>query len=154
MSQPNTNWNRWIIASICKHFRTQCTGHIVALPGEDVERYASVNHFDLRIGGPEFREVSANEWWIDVEVNILVQTVVDVADIYKSQRFAGTVAAAMWDGITVYKYGDTSGVDDQSQLGCLTLQGSTDIFDYGQLAPATKMRQQTVSAKYRMTIHS
>jgi hypothetical protein len=146
------DWPRWIYASLCKHFDTHRGEIPLTIEGQEIIDTAAQDRFELRVDGPTGNESSRNYWYLAVEVNLLVTSVLDDTNLHKIYASVG-IAAAAFDGmIPVYKYGKNQD-DDDSLLGCLQLQQNGSrrpvyIEHYGQPDPATKALQSSVGASY------
>ena len=159
----NSNWSRWITASVNDHFASQ--SGIVKLEdwssgdsdlplivrGQQFETDTDrMDLVELRLDGPDFAEVSINHYHAYIEVNTLIQSVISETDIYKMARSIGIVQACFTD-IPLYKYGD-----DDSLFGCLTLIANPtgtkgnrlEVSQFGQIDPRLKLEQTTIEGHY------
>lgn len=154
MSTLNQNWNRWIFASISKHFDDRRQGLKLFIEGQSRDTSKVKDFIELRVDGPQFTEVSAGYWIIRVEVNILIQSTMDDTNYHRLHSDVGIVAAAMSD-IVVFRYGNGPD-DDQSVMGCLKVRQDLgdrqhiDVFQLGQIAPDIRLEQATVEGHYEM----
>lgn len=155
----NSNWARWIFASISKHFDDGKGSYDMYIEGQHRNTRVLKDFFELRIDGPNICEVSKNYYEIIMEVNCLVSSHMDDTDYHRIHRTTGYVAALYTD-IPVYKYG-TGPDDDQSFLGCLVL--INDIFgrkgnrlvisNFGIVEPGSDLLQSTIEGHYRMCLN-
>jgi len=156
MSTINANWDRWIFASIAKHFEISISGAYVYVEGEPRETTANAPWVEVRIDGPDWTELSSGYFTGRIEVNILC-AVVESSDTHAIRRVAGEVQSAFAAGIAVYKYGDGAG-DDDSLLGCLQLmtdhRGKLGVKAryFGRIETTTPMQQASVEAHYTFEI--
>lgn len=150
------NIERWIFASICKHFDARKETLPLFIEGMHRDRIINQDQLELRIDGPYIVEESHNLFYYDYEINILVSSVINDTDLHQIYRDVGIVTSAFVD-IEVYKYG-TGVDDDQSLLGCLRLKQSSgnrekiQVSNFGQIEPDVKLLQATVEGHYRLTL--
>jgi hypothetical protein len=150
------NWSRWIFASMVKHFDSlkqdwplHCEGHHL---GDNDE---NAKHLEFRMDGPRYTQLSANEYRIKVEINILASAVMNDSDLYLLLEGLGIAAEAFHNAIPVYKYGDGLG-DDGTLLGCMQLLTDTlgkqgvKTYNFGQIHQTQKIQQGTVEGHYVM----
>src|SRR5438067_2527026 len=117
----NPNWDRWIFASVTKHFNDAAAVATIPMYVEGDSRITAekLDYYEFRMNGPIVKGLSGNEWRLDLELNILVVSK-DLTDFHKCRKMTGIMAAAFITGIPLFKYGSNIG-DDQSQFGCLIL---------------------------------
>lgn len=151
------NIERWIAASINKHFDDRKETYPLFIEGMHRDKITEQNQFELRIDGPYIIEECHNLFFYDYEINILVSSLINDTDLYQLHRMLGIVTAAFTD-IEVYRFGN--GVEDnQSLLGCLQLKQSSGIREkvqvsiFGQIEPDVKLQQATVEGHYRLTLN-
>lgn len=151
----NKNWPRWIFASVSKHFDAEKQGLHMFVEGEHRDTRDKLDFLEFRLDGPYITEVSKGYFRLYIEVNILVQSTKNQTNIHRIHENVGIAAAAFWNGIKVFKYGN--GVDDdQSYLGCLQLvtdargKERIQISHFGQIEPKTRVLQATVEGHYEM----
>lgn len=148
------NWARWILAGVSDHFDA------VSLPlfveGQERNTKDQKSTMELRLDGPWYNEVSKNYWKIRVEINILIQTAMRVADFHLHHTNMGLVGAAFTD-ISIFRCGDGP-ADDDSFLGCLKLiqderkRERVVTSNFGQIETHVKIQQATVEGHYDMTL--
>jgi hypothetical protein len=153
----NEHWNRWILASVGKHFDTE-TGdlHLYMSEGQHRRTEEEEDFIELRLDGPHFAEVSKGAWNVDLAVNILVSTVMDDVNWQGHVTNVGVVQSA-FTTIEVYKFGTITGVDDQTLLGCLKVVNDAGreplvTRNFGQLGPAVKVQQSTVEGHFELDL--
>lgn len=155
MSNMNTNWPRWIFASITQHFADAITNYDVFVEGMDRKTNTLKDIAEIRVDGPRINEQSKDDWRIYVEINILIQSVMNDSDLHRLYRIIGDVNVAFQTCILVYKYG-TGDDDDQSKLGCFNLVSDEDnreqiiTSNFGQIDKSVRLQQATVEAHYEM----
>jgi hypothetical protein len=148
----NSNWARWITASLTKHFVDRLNPLKVMLAGEERdEANPSQDFVELRIDGPDITEMSRNYYFFNIAINLLIQSKRTPNDLYKIHRDSGLGMAAFENNLSIYKYGDGPD-DDQSSLGCMILQSGVLVQQLGQIAPNANILQAMVSGDYQMTL--
>ena len=152
----NRNWSRWIKASTAKHFYDRRYGLHFYVEGEDRRTTEHRTYLEFRLDGPYSRELSHNFWQLDIEINILVVTIMDKTDLYEHEKNVGIVCEAFTSGIPVWKYGDGPDDDPVSQLGCLMLHSDRKekivVSNFGLIKDDSKMMQSTVEAHYKLQL--
>lgn len=158
MSSPNANWDRWIFASISKHFvDTLAATAEVFIEGQKRGTRKMEQWFEVRVDGPNYTEITKGEFKIYVEINILCACIVKDTSIHNIRTLAGKAASEMDTSIFVYKYG-TGVEDDDSLLGCLTIVSDSrgkeriQTSHFGQIGPNTELIQATVEGHYKMEL--
>lgn len=146
------NWGRWITASMLKYLDdNKPSGAFVYYEGQPRKTNGYDAWYEVRIDGPTARELSKDYWRLEIEVNILCSCGVD-RDLYHIDRMLGEMGALLSDAPGLFKLGDGPD-DDQSQLGCLTLNmrdSNEGIIPhkFGQIEPKTPLIQATIEAHY------
>jgi hypothetical protein len=157
IDSPNPNWARWIFASVAKHF-DESKGDIgLFIEGETRDSANQINEgAELRMNGPFINNPSGGYWVLDVDLNVLINTLIDEGDSHKSWRMAGVFINAFKFNIPVYRYGDQPD-DDGTFLGCLQLRQDRGddlvITNLGEISPDIRMNQMTISAIYKLEIN-
>lgn len=152
----NSNWPRWIFASITQHFGT-VTGYKTFVEGEPRETWEEKDFIEIRVDGPYFVKLDSITWEAMIETNILVQSAIDFKNLHRIHTMVGVVASAFDPAPQIFKYGSNVG-DDQSLLGCLELlQNKQDrqilaISHFGQLAPDKLLQQATVEGHFKILL--
>lgn len=151
------NLARWIFQSLASHFKSVADG--ISLPyfvegiDERSEDTMRVSHVELRVTGPESKEVSNGFYDLKVGVNFLFTKNMDEAsaDAFDLIQWTGVFANEMLEPIPVYKKG-TGVEDDGTLLGCIQVhKGKNEavrIWHFGQLDTNTRVRQSEVDAVY------
>lgn len=151
----NPNWERWIFASISKHFDDRRQGVMLLIEGQKQNTPSPQDIFELRVDGPDFTEQSRDEWYISIEVGVLVSATNDNKDYHRIHKLCGIITQAFTD-IPVYRFGDGPD-DDGSLLGCLVLQqdgsrNAIQVTPFGKRDVATPIMQSSVEGKFAMTL--
>lgn len=154
----NIKWPRWTTASIVKHFTDNISGVDVFVEGEERPTNPT-NLVELRIDGPEIRELHQNYFRLYVEINILVQVTIDDTNLYSQEDVIGEVCNAFSNIITVYKKGLDS-EDDGSFVGCYNLitrgrnADGVKVFRFGQIEQDIRILQSTIEGHYEMYLNT
>jgi hypothetical protein len=159
MSSPNANWDRWIFASISKHFVDVLSSNHVFIEGQKRDTRKLTEWFEVRVDGPFYTETSKGMFDVLVEINILCASILKDESIHNIHSLTGLVANAMTTSLVVYKYG-TGVLDDQSVLGCLKIVTESRGKDriqtnhFGQIGSNTELIQATVEGHYKMELEA
>jgi hypothetical protein len=151
----NSNWPRWIFASITDHF-VQGQSLPVFVEGQPRETWDDGELIEVRINGPHFIQSSASEWKAQVDLNVLVQCPFNVSDLHRVHRIVGDVAS-LFGQIQIYKFGPGTG-DDQNLIGCLTLIPNPitgrliTINHYGQAENEKMLLQAEIESSFEVTL--
>lgn len=165
MAIPDPNWPRWIVASVSDHFKTLADEIDLPLLVEGIdereaEKIRAANHFELRIHGPETKEVSKGYFRLYVEINLLVTSIMGGVkqNAHEFVQFLGLIQQAASEDIPIMKFGLTPDVDDQSFLGCLKPDSARGealtVFHFGEIDRERHIRQSAVDGRYRMELNS
>ena len=156
----NSNWPRWITASVAHYFEQVADG--LNLPflvnGVDTLKSRDVDHAELRVGGPFIYELSKDCYRLDVDTIIILTDLMGGSreDPFAITRWAGVFQQSAWEPIPVYRFGpDVTGVDDSSLLGCLLPRGrgtSTNVSNFGQVDFDKRVRQLSIDTRHRLEI--
>ena len=153
MSAPNPNWTRWIHASITKHYLDNVA--TVDFPCK-IRQASDVNvpsWFELRIDGPEIGQFTANEWYLALEINILISTDKNSANMWQHETNCGVIQGHWGTSFEITKEGDEAG-DDNTHVGCLQLQTGRDhsreLSNFGNIERNVPLLQSMSEAHYQM----
>lgn len=153
--EKHPDWVRWIYASINKHFSTTKGPLPMYLEGDERTLQDEAEFYELRIDGPFILQPQKDEYIVDMQINVLIQTHMDDRRLYNIQEAIGQVSKAFTNAICVFKYGDYI-FDDQTLLGALKLRTKmsegVDINYFGIIKEDTRLTQATVEGHYRMEI--
>lgn len=117
----NSNWLRWIYASIGEHFKTNLSPLKVVLELEDDQRITEADDgVEVRIQGPFVKTTVNKESRLKYSVSLLLKLNRDPKDIFKIPTQQGIVLNA-FKNICIYKFGKAEG-DDRSYLETLVLK--------------------------------
>jgi len=151
----HTSWLLWCIASINKHFMDRKGPYDLYLEGDERIYQDEAEFAELRIDGPFILQASRGLYFVNVEINILVQSHIDPDDLYKIHRAVGNFTKAFTNAICVYKYGNTI-LDDNSLLGMFRLLTDTRetvaVNHYGIIKEDVRMMQSTIEGHYRLEL--
>jgi hypothetical protein len=151
----NSNWPRWIYASVTEHFAS--TGYKTFIEGEPRTTWEDKDFIEVRMDGPYFSQLDKATWEALIEVNVLLQSVVDFSNLHKIHTMAGAIAAKFYSPLQIFKYGSGPS-DDQSLLTCAELlQNKRDrqllvISHFGVIAQDKALQQATVEGHYKLDL--
>lgn len=148
-------WQLWITASLNKYFKEglAARGIIAHVEGDEMDTSALGDFVEVRIDGPYFRERARHDFLVKVEVNLLVQSTIEVSkNLYTPQVMSGIASALMARAIPIQKYPDSS-----DYLGCLRIDDDRPrdicrVSDFGQIETDTPIRQFTIECHYKMEL--
>ena len=149
----NENWPRWMELSIFKFIDDNAPDiAFVYYEGQERKTSGYSAWFEVRMDGPFAREESKDNWFFEVEVNVLVSCEVG-RDFSKASKMFGKVGSMLDASIPIFKLGDEPGDDANVKLGCLTVDTRTDkdgiiIKRFGQVEPKVKLIQGSVEVRY------
>jgi hypothetical protein len=159
MSASDPRWTRWIFSSIVKYIKTVSDENNLPLLVEGVEdrltsKIRTTTHAEVRVNGPQLKEISAGYWRLYVSVNILIQDYMDAShNAYDLFRNCGAFAEALLTPIQITKCGE-GGDEDGDPVGCLTLRPelsqSVAVDHFGQLKENVRLRQSNVRGEFVM----
>lgn len=152
----NIDWYRWMVASIAKHFDVYKGPYQLYIEGDERDTDDLKDFAELRTDGPFITRVSKGLMFLDIEVNLLIQSHMDPSDLYAGAKAVGIFARGFTNGINVFKYGNGEN-DDDSLLGCLTLrtkrnENTIDIGNFGIIHQNTRLTQFTIEGHYRLEL--
>lgn len=155
MMDYNPNWERWCKISIAKHFEYWAEENDVFFFIEGFERdtEGKLEHFELRMDGPNIRETAKGQWRLMFEINMLISCQEKSKNSWRPQELTGIVSSIFMNNILVKKYG-TGPDDDQAHLGCLSLimprAGGERVqtSHFGKINPTSGIIQATVEGHY------
>lgn len=126
----NSNWPRWIKASVVDHFSSILDSNVLLVDGQRRSATQANDRYELRFNGPNISQKTRNEYRLGYTINLLIVSSSNELDIYQMERYKGLGANAFSVSIPVYKYGPDPD-DDQSMVGCLNLKSDLTIRDFG-----------------------
>jgi hypothetical protein len=136
---------RWIYASMTQHFDDNRSTLKLVLE----ENPRPDNSFEIRMDGPDFIQLSGDYYNVDVDINVLVQTLRTDQDFHAIHRNVGIIVEAFTNTINIYKYGLETG-DDDTSWACATRQSKVLVTHFGQVDKETHLYQATVEAIYQI----
>ena len=143
----NPSLERYIFASLAKHFRTLCsTNSIEFLTEREIRDTGSLAEWvELRVIGPEFKWLGGNEYQVSLEIDLLVTVTPSKTNLLRLDTIIG-ILAANCNNIPVYSSNDTNDF-----LFCLPLDNeiaqNIKVLVYGQQA-SIKQQRASVMAIY------
>lgn len=143
----NKDWGRWVKASLMKYFDDNKGA--LYLHSEAMERKTQEkrSYFEVQINGPDGEEFTTGDWHLFVDVNCLVATAKDSADLYKHDRDFGYISSLLISAIPVYQYGDGDAL-----LGALIRQDGVNTLNFGQLDAEMQVLESSVESRYRLDL--
>ena len=157
----NRNWIRWVKASVNWHF-TNLQKDVVAaaqriplyIEGDERDTNDLADFAELRMDGPNIRQVQKDLYYLESEINVLIQSHLDPKDLYKVERSIGIFSLG-FVMIDIFKFGD--GVqDDGRHLGCMkllkTLDEDIEVANFGIIRQDTRLMQSTIEGHYRLEL--
>jgi hypothetical protein len=155
----NSNWPRWISASVADYFKVVTdTLHLPLLTeGVDDRAHKTMhyNHAELRVNGPFIQEPSHNYYILNVDINVLLTELMGDVNAYNMTTWCGAIQNAMDGPINVYRYGSETG-DDQAWIGCLIPRrgggNSNRVLHFGQLNRVDRILQSEVDGRFKMEL--
>jgi len=154
----NANWVRWLVASLNKHFDAAKGAYPLYIEGSERDTDHLRDFGELRFDGPFIRNPCKGLYYLDIEVNVLVQSQMDPTNLYAGVVAVGVFSAAFAHIIKVYKFG-TGEDDDDTLLGCLRLRddrthNTIDISQFGIIRQDVRLTQYTIEGHYRMELQA
>jgi len=152
----NIDWYRWIVASIAKHFDGYKGTYHLYIEGDERDTDEMRDFAELRTDGPDITRVCKQLMYLDIQVNILIQSHMDPSDLYAGARAVGIFSRGFTKSINVYKYGSGPN-DDDSLLGCLVIrtkrnENTVDIGNFGIIHQDARITQFTIEGHYRLEL--
>lgn len=158
----NPHWARWVFASVATYLKgiadsQQLPVLVEGLDDRTTAFMEAPDRCEVRISGPFTREVSRNYFHVEVLVNVLFTSVYEEQkNQYAIIQKMGVFHEAMDGAIAVRKYGNEAGDNENEAIGCLSpATGRSDaikVIHFGQIDPATRLKQGMVDARYVMEI--
>ena len=141
----NPALDRYINASLAKHFAAVCSGTIEFLSEREIRDTNDDEEWVvLRVIGPNYELLQDNEYIISLEIDLLVSVIPDKTNIFRLDDITG-ILASNCNNIPI------SSADDSGHLFCLTLDRDIPkpirIVPYGQ-EHGIKYRRASVMAIY------
>lgn len=147
----NENLPRWIQTSVNKYFKDELSGIVIYLENEDRKKLNVVSKWlELIINGIFINETSKDSFVVDVEIEALC-CLKKTNNIYDLDKFSGQVAA-LFTAIPILKLGNVLGIDDNSPIGCLTLQGKISIVNWGTDSVDVTLSRTAIEGSFQMQI--
>jgi hypothetical protein len=149
----NSRWQRWIFASICKHFDDNKGDLPLYIEGQRTTK-TNKAFIELRIDGPYYTELSKDYWKVYLEVNALLQNVQDDKNTHTFYTNLGLLST-IFTPIPLFKYGEsTDEENDQSMFGCLRIVSDDrgkeriQVNNFGLVDKDARLLQANVEGHY------
>lgn len=148
----NTNWPRWIHASLDRFIKTTITElPVYSETDQQPNSEQDASRIEWSWVGPRIVQATKNSYILRVRLIVLVTTIKDDVRGFKAYEDHGIGLKGVPACIPVYKYGDFAG-DDDSQLGILVRQDPVTDLMVGHQERTNRIRQVSVIANYRMDL--
>jgi hypothetical protein len=152
----NSNWQRWIAASIHKHFKDACDAgsmvYFIDSAPTDNQKNQLNAWVEGRIYGPIWNGGTKGENSAIIEVNMYLGVKTDAQDFYKAERLKGLLTVAFTTALPVFKLGDGIDDDPTSIVTCLNLVTSGRekliVSNFGPVAVGVPVQQATVEGHF------
>lgn len=120
----NSNWPRWIKASISSHFANLIGNANLIVVGE--RRYVDEKNdrFELKLNGPRVTNSTKNEYVLEYDVSLLIISTSNESNIYEMEDYKSIGINAFITSIPVYDNND-------ALVDCLTLKSDIVVRDFG-----------------------
>lgn len=152
----NKSIPKWVFLSTAKHFTDGITDITTFVEGAEERDLSGQNSWiEIRINGPDMREISKDVLVIENRVNLLVATHFQPTAPAEHINNIG-LAVENFTDYCIYKYGSADS-DDRSSYGMmklLPLNGNEklEIVNMGQIDPNINLLQATVEGHFKMLI--
>ncbi len=154
-TEKHQAWMRWIYTSINTHFQNNKGTLPMYFEGDERTLQDEAEFYELRIDGPSILQTQKGFYFLDIEVNVLVQAHMDDKKLYNLQTAVGPIIKAFENTICIYRYGDGN-FDDDSLLGVMHLRRQLDetiaVNNFGIIKEDSRLQQTTIEGHYRMEI--
>ena len=149
--EDRVDWARWTLIAFNKAADAQKTAdYPVYIEGDERTTMLLRNFAEVRLDGPDMKQVSKDVHYLDVTFNLLINSKIS-NNLYELEETLGNFQKAFSNGIDVYKNGNGDN-DDDSLLGCYLLQDEIEVNKFGIIENDTRLTQATLEARYRMTL--
>lgn len=147
----NPSIERWIFASISKHFDDRKGNIHLYVEGMLRDTRTIEEVVELRVDGPNYLEMSKGYWKVYIEVNALCQCTKNSKNFHRMRQLTGTVMAMFEACIQVYKYGDDgSFVGVFKRLDDTASRNMLQVSHFGQVDPVNQLEQASIEGHYEM----
>lgn len=159
MLSPNID--RWIFASVSKHFNDLRGTIPLFIEGMLRETNKLQEFIELRIDGPYYTEICKQTWKVYIEINVLCQCAMNSQNFHRMRQLTGNVMAMFSPCIPVCKYGlgvDDDGTSGLESIGALVRmdeeqgRNNLQVTQFGQVDPVNQLEQASVEAHYSMLL--
>jgi hypothetical protein len=143
----------WVIASIVYEFRIMAEINNLDFFVEPQSRDAESDEFiEVRLDGPIIIGGSRNNFYLDFELNILIQINIG-SNIYRIREIQGIICEKIISGIQIKKYGT-----NEENYGCLkqlyeeTGGDNITVSNFGRIEPSSTIEQSSIESHLRFHI--
>lgn len=153
--EKGSDWVRWTYASVHKHFDDRKGDYTLYLEGDERTMQDEAEFAELRIDGPFILQPAKELFYLDIEINVLIQTHIDPKDLYKIHKAVDIFIRAFENAICVYRFGDGD-FDTGTLLGTYKLntdlRETVDVNHYGIVKDDVRITQTTIEGHYRLEL--
>jgi hypothetical protein len=163
MSTPDPNWNRWILQSIIDHYKTNVvdpntiTFLVDGIDLRDNTFMTAPERVELRINGPDTKELSKSCWrlWVNINIFFTVSMGQEATNRYSLETLVGLFLEFTDTNIPIFRFGTGPG-DDSSLVGCLEprreISNSVRSVYFGQISAEETLKQAQIDGRYEMIV--
>lgn len=144
----NSNWTRWIVASIASHFNLYKGDLIYRVEGGVADKHV-LKYLELKYDGPHYAEISRNYTQVSMDIALFLQIPKD-DDLYSLTNYIGNVLTGFSD-INVYRLGEDS-ESDSSLFACLRPIGPIRTATFDQTMKGVEVKQALIESRYEMEL--
>lgn len=159
------NMNRWIMASCRTWFENNKLNDIKIFyeytKHKDIDdhttKYEIQQYGEFRMDGPDYKQITKNEQWYDVIINVLVTQTLNEGNSDEVELLIGSIAVCFAECIPVFRYGSSDNIlNDNTQIGVLKRvnqkSGEVNVARFGQANPDTQITQASIESNYRLKL--
>ena len=123
--------DRWILASIDKHFRTLDMYAPFYVKGQKVSEHQE--WFELTVFGPTLQQTTKGQYKVDCTIDILI-SLIKTSNVYRINELRGLAQLKFVNCIPVYRYGDVTkdAANDGSFVGDFLQQNETEVLNFSE----------------------
>ena len=130
--------DRWILASVDKHFRTLSTYAPFYVKGQKVGEHPE--WFELAVFGPTWEQTTKGQHRVDCTIDLLI-SLIKISNVYRINELRGLAQLKFVNCIPIYRYGDVAkdAANDDSFVGDLLQQDEIETLNFseGEIQRAT-----------------
>ena len=160
------NMSRWIMASCRVWFETNKLNNVPIFYEYTRHKNITQNntvvpasqYAELRLDGPYYRQITANEAWYNVDINVLCTQDLKEGQADLIESLISSIYVCFPICIPVYRYGDplANVLNDSSFIDGMRRtderDGEVNVQRFGQANPDTLLSQVSIEAGYRLKL--